>query len=54
MPTFVCVMCYKLEVDCTCEKYCTLCKSQEDPRLCFDGCYYCQICREACDLAIEN
>ena len=54
VPTYICVMCEKLELNCTCGKFCTMCKSDEDARLCFDGCYYCQMCRDACDLAVEN
>lgn len=54
MPTYVCNMCDKPEADCNCDKYCILCKSTEDCRLCFDGCYYCQVCRDACDLTVEG
>lgn len=53
MPTYICNMCDKFEVNCSCEKYCIICKSMEDPRLCSDGCYYCYVCREAMDMAPE-
>lgn len=52
--SFICAMCDKEERDCICEKYCNLCKSMEDVRLCANGCYYCQICREACDFMPED
>src|SRR5215470_9908054 len=39
-PT-VCVQCDMLEERCTCEKYCTICKGQQNIRLCLDGLYYC-------------
>jgi len=47
-------MCDKREEDCTCDKFCTICKSDENLRLVGDGCYYCLDCREACDLQAEN
>jgi hypothetical protein len=51
---FSCNMCSKSEADCQCIKYCMICKSDNDPRLCGDGCYYCTDCREACDFTPEN
>ena len=50
----VCSQCDKSEHDCTCEKYCTICKGQDKVRLCSDGLYYCPDCREACDVALAN
>ena len=50
----VCSQCDKTEHDCTCEKYCTICKGQDKVRLCSDGLYYCPDCREACDVALAN
>jgi hypothetical protein len=47
-------MCDKEEKDCLCEKYCTICKSDEDVRLCVDGCYYCGVCREVCDYTTDD
>ena len=44
-----CVQCDKPESNCDCEKYCYFCQSQLNIRLCHDGLYYCQACREACD-----
>jgi hypothetical protein len=46
---FVCMQCEMTEAKCFCEKYCCLCQSQLDIRLCSDGLYYCPPCREACD-----
>jgi hypothetical protein len=51
---FICVMCDKPEADCLCMKYCTICKSDENVRLCADGCYYCGVCREVCDFQAED
>ena len=53
MP-YICAMCDKHESNCPCDKFCVICKSDEDVRLCFDGCYYCQVCREVCELSAEN
>jgi len=39
---------------CECEKYCVLCQSQIDIRLCTDGLYYCEPCREACDYKVSD
>ncbi len=50
---YICTICGKPEKECLCIKYCTICKSEHDPRLCNDGCYYCMECREACDLTPE-
>ena len=50
----VCSQCDKTEQDCTCEKYCTICKGQDKVRLCSDGLYYCPDCREACDVTLAN
>jgi len=45
----VCAQCDQPESRCECEKYCCFCQSQLDVRMCHDGLYYCQACREACD-----
>jgi hypothetical protein len=44
-----CAQCEQPENKCECEKYCCLCQSELNIRLCTDGLYYCQPCREACD-----
>jgi len=44
-----CAQCDQPEIKCDCEKYCCFCQSQVNVRLCTDGLYYCQACREACD-----
>ena len=49
-----CVQCDKREVFCTCEKYCTICKGQNEVHLCADGLYYCPECREACDVSLAE
>lgn len=50
----VCSTCDRTEQQCTCEKYCTICKGQHKVRLCADGLYYCPDCREACDIGLAN
>ena len=43
------MQCEQTERDCQCEKYCCLCQSVIDVRLCNDGLLYCEPCRQACD-----
>ena len=50
---FVCSICELPEYRCACEKYCWLCQSEHDIRLCEDGQYYCPPCREACDMSAQ-
>lgn len=50
----LCVQCDKSEDNCTCEKYCAICKGMESIRLGMDGLYYCPDCREACDVPLAN
>jgi hypothetical protein len=45
----VCAQCEQSESRCWCEKFCILCQSQLDIRLCTDGLMYCEPCRTACD-----
>jgi hypothetical protein len=49
-----CAQCDQIEDRCECEKYCVLCQSQLDVRLCTDGLYYCEPCREACEYKIAD
>lgn len=44
-----CVQCEKPEAQCECEKFCCLCQSQFDIRMCYDGLMYCEPCRSACE-----
>lgn len=44
-----CNQCEKPENQCECEKFCCLCQSQLDIRICADGLMYCEPCRNACD-----
>ena len=44
-----CAQCEQPEGSCQCEKYCCLCQSVIDVRLCTDGLLYCEPCRTACD-----
>lgn len=53
MP-YICTMCDKSEKECHCDRFCTICKSDYNVRLCYDGCYYCQVCREVCELTPED
>ena len=50
----LCVQCDKPEDQCTCDKYCTICKSLDNIRLCMDGLYYCPDCREACEVNLAD
>jgi hypothetical protein len=50
---FICSQCGLDETHCACEKYCIFCQGRYDVRLCADGSYYCQDCREACDLRAQ-
>ncbi len=50
----LCAQCEQSESRCTCEKYCVLCQSQIDVRLCTDGLMYCQACREACEYKVAG
>jgi hypothetical protein len=44
-----CAQCEQPEAECQCEKYCCLCQSVIDVRICTDGLMYCDPCRTACD-----
>jgi len=50
---FICAVCEMPEKKCECEKYCVHCLGRYSVRLCEDGQYYCQPCREACDLQAQ-
>jgi hypothetical protein len=50
----VCAQCDKPEHQCSCEKYCSICKGQLNVKLCADGLYYCPDCREACDVPLAT
>ena len=49
LSKIVCAQCEQSEKSCYCEKFCVLCQSQLDIRLCVDGLMYCEACRTACD-----
>lgn len=49
-----CAQCDMMEEKCDCEKYCCFCQSQLGVRLCHDGLYYCEPCREACDYKVDE
>ena len=51
---FVCGTCNKLERQCKCDRFCMLCQSDYQVRLCEDGFYYCKDCRDACDFRSEE
>ena len=51
---FFCTACNMTEVKCQCEKYCILCRSDVQVRLCQDGCYYCRECREVCEFSVDE
>jgi hypothetical protein len=50
---FICVVCDMAEKRCDCVRYCCLCQSPYEVRLCEDGHYYCRPCREACDMEAQ-
>ena len=52
--TYRCTLCDQEESRCQCDKYCFMCQGGHDVRLCQDGMYYCQECREACDLQAQT
>lgn len=46
---YKCAQCELVESSCECEKFCCLCQSVVDIRLCNDGLLYCEPCRTACE-----
>jgi hypothetical protein len=46
---YKCAQCEQPESSCECEKFCCLCQSVIDTRICNDGLMYCEPCRTACD-----
>jgi hypothetical protein len=48
------MQCEMTEDRCDCEKYCCLCQSLMEIRLCEDSLYYCKPCREACDYKVSD
>lgn len=44
-----CAQCEMPEAQCECEKYCCLCQTVLEVRICEDGLMYCEPCRTACD-----
>jgi hypothetical protein len=44
-----CAQCEMSEEHCECDKFCVLCQSQLDIRICKDGLMYCEPCRTSCD-----
>jgi hypothetical protein len=51
---FTCQQCDAVEEKCTCDRFCALCQSFENVRLCGDGLYYCESCRIACEYKPEG
>jgi hypothetical protein len=49
-----CMQCEMTEDRCDCEKYCCLCQSLMEVRLCEDGLYYCKPCRDACGYKVSD
>jgi hypothetical protein len=48
------MQCEMTEDRCDCEKYCCLCQSLVEVRLCEDSLYYCKPCREACNYKVSG
>lgn len=51
---YLCTACGLPEYKCQCEKFCILCRSNSNVRLCQDGCFYCGECREICEFTTED
>lgn len=51
---YVCTVCGVIEDECKCPRFCILCKSDMNVRLCEDGCFYCGDCREVCGYSVEE
>jgi hypothetical protein len=49
-----CNQCDQVEERCECEKYCLFCQGQLNVRLCEDGLYYCDACREAAGYQVSG
>jgi len=49
-----CMCCSKAEKQCQCHRYCIICEGDYRIRLCEDGYYYCQDCRDACEYRAEG
>ena len=52
--SYACTVCGSTEEECKCLRFCTLCNSDFEVRLCEDGCYYCRDCREVCGFIAEE
>ena len=46
---YKCAQCEMAEDQCECDKYCCLCQTVLEVRICQDGLMYCEPCRTACD-----
>jgi hypothetical protein len=42
------------EERCECDRFCFLCMGQHRVRLCEDGLFYCEECREACEYKAQD
>jgi len=51
---FRCAQCEMTEDRCECDRFCFLCMGQHRVRLCEDGLYYCEACREACEYRAQD
>ncbi len=51
---YICTVCAATEDKCQCPRFCSLCKSDYQVRLCDDGCYYCADCREICGYSTDE
>jgi hypothetical protein len=50
---YKCGQCEHPEDQCECGRYCWLCMSENNVRLCQDGNLYCQECREVCEMEAQ-
>jgi hypothetical protein len=46
---YKCAQCEQPEASCECDKFCCLCQTVIDVRICADGLMYCEPCRTACE-----
>ncbi len=51
---FSCSRCDQPEDQCDCARSCALCHSSYGIRLCEDGLYYCNDCRDDCDYRTQE
>jgi hypothetical protein len=54
MADYHCQLCDRTEKRCECYKYCCMCYGEYKVRMGEDGLYYCEACREACEIRLPD